>query len=211
MSEAKEKREHEELNSLVLQHMEHRDKMNLLSEREPVPKRMKKLEFLHCQILQCRKDKLEFEREIRLSELVFQEHEKRFVGERAANANELHREKSEALRVNEYKELYKMEMLKKEEEQREKELERHMVHEELVQKEKGERLRQEQLLIETLKTIEDKEEDFKQIQQATLLQHVGQLQHYVTNHEEGQNYLSQQIEFVQEENAEKKEKLKSLK
>ena len=89
-----------------------------------------------------------------------------------------------------------MEMLKKEEEQREKDMEKHMAYEEQVQKEKTEKIRQEQLLIKTQKDIEDKEEEFKKIQKETMLQQVGQLPQYVTNYEEGQKYLSEQIDFV---------------
>jgi hypothetical protein len=40
------KTEKEELLSLILSHMHHRDKLLLLHLREPFPRKMKKLEFL---------------------------------------------------------------------------------------------------------------------------------------------------------------------
>lgn len=49
----------------------------------------------------------------------FQEHEDKVFSKHIADENLLNRENSEALKVNKYKELYKMEILKKEEEQHE--------------------------------------------------------------------------------------------
>lgn len=68
--------------------------------------------------------------------------------------NILNREKGEALQVNQYKELYKMEKIKREEEENDLEKEWEMRREEEKQLEKQERIRQEELRIKTEKIIE---------------------------------------------------------
>ncbi len=100
--------------------MHTRDKKNLLFDKEPITRRKQKLEYLNCQILQCRKDKLEYERKIKLMENDFREHEVLFENKHVTDEHLLAREKSEALKINEYKEFYKMEMLKRNEEEAEK-------------------------------------------------------------------------------------------
>jgi hypothetical protein len=75
--------------------------------------------------------------------------------------NTLDKEKQDALVVAKYKEIFKMEQYKKDEEEYDREKEREVKKEEIRRQEKMERKRQEELKIMTEKKIEDKEEEFK--------------------------------------------------
>lgn len=68
------------------------------------------------QIKQCQKDKYEYFREIRLMESDFKEQMDKQDSKHISDAYFLAREKHEALDIAKYKELYKMEQLKKEQE-----------------------------------------------------------------------------------------------
>ena len=57
----------EEMQTQILAHMLKRDKKILLYQREPLPRKMKKLEYTLEQIEQMEKDKLSYMREIKES------------------------------------------------------------------------------------------------------------------------------------------------
>lgn len=107
--------------------------------------------------------------------------------------NILEREKHDALQINKYKELYKMEKIKREEEEMDKEKDLQVKKEEQEKHEKQERIRQEQLRIKTEKEIEVKEEEFKMIQKETLVKKVDQLPQYMKDYVYDQEYLKKEI------------------
>eukprot|EP00347_Sterkiella_histriomuscorum_P011149 403373574 len=115
------KTQNEELHTLILTHMKSRDKKILLCEQEPIPDKKARLEFYHSQILQSRKDKLEYEREIRIMENDFKDHEIKYQSKYISDENFFNKEVKQAHEVKYYNELYKMKMLKKEDEESEKE------------------------------------------------------------------------------------------
>eukprot|EP00347_Sterkiella_histriomuscorum_P022478 403338339 len=205
------KTQNEELYTLILTHMKSRDKKILLCEQEPIPDKKAKLEFYHSQILQCRKDKLEYEREIRIMENDFKDHEIKYQSKYISDENFFNKEVKQAHEVKKYKELYKMEMLKKEEEESEKEKEKQQRRDAQINSEKQEKIKQEQLRIETERVIEEKEEEFKRIQKETMVQNVEELPQYMRDNEAGQYYLKNQIGEIQLSHQQKQQKLQELK
>ncbi|CDW74957.1 UNKNOWN [Stylonychia lemnae] len=211
IDETYHKTQNEELHTLILQHMRSRDKKLLLDEQEPIPKRKQKLDFLNNQIAQCHKDKLEYEREIRIMENDFLIHERHYSSKQISDENFFRKEKNAAIVINKYKELYKMEKIKREEEEAEREKDKQHKRDQQVRVEKQEKIKQEKLRIETEKIIEDKEEEFKRIQQHTMVQGVEQLPQYMTDYEIGQDYLKNQIDEIDQQNLDKRQHLDQLK
>ena len=156
----------------VLQHVVERDKQMLLCEKEPIARRKGKLQYVSEQMAQCEKDRLEYVREMKMMEKDFKQYVSQFESLFLNERNLVERENKEALETNQYKELYKMEIMKREEEHMERERGRRMGREEQKNAEVQERIRQEQLRIETEKDIGRKEEDFKKIQMETLVKKI---------------------------------------
>lgn len=96
----KEKTEKQELQQLIMTFMQDRDKTILLFEKEPVPKRLKKLQYYKDQIAQCQKDKIGYHREIKAMKEDFKHLLQEYDSKALTHKNILNREKEEALQVN---------------------------------------------------------------------------------------------------------------
>ena len=140
---------------------------------------------------------MEYDKEMRNMQLVFKTMVERLQSKHITDENVLAKEKHEALKVNEYKELYKMEKIKREEEEHNREYIRQEKLEEHKKQEKQEALRQEKLFIETEKTIAQKEKQFKLIQKETLLQKVEDLPGVMDYYTRMENFLEGEIGSMQ--------------
>lgn len=104
------------MTTFILSHVIDRDKKDLLYEREPIPKRKAKLEFLSGQIRSSVMGKLEYVREIKMMQGDFNRIVTEYDEKAITGNNILVKETQEVLEINQYFELHKMEILRKEEE-----------------------------------------------------------------------------------------------